>query len=151
MTLETIGHVTVAASPRDVLEFVCDLDRYRHADTKIVKVIEQAVLGADGIGRAKYKGRLRGIPSPADNNDVRLTRWTRVDFTGSPDSYIRRLVDFHGWFTCELTNDGTLVTHGETFSFRAPGKWFMEPYLRQWLHDDIAAEMLRLGALLDAA
>ena len=43
------------------------------------------------------------------------------------------------------------MTHGETFTFHRPGKWFMEPYLRQWLHDDIASEMIRLGAILNAA
>jgi hypothetical protein len=127
-----------------------DLERYRQADTKITKVVRAAVLDADGVGHAKYKGRLRGIPSPADGNDVRLTRWSRVDFIGSPGSYVRRLVDFHGWFTCEATAEGTVVTHGEKFAFHAPGKWFMEPYLRQWLADDIDQEMLRLGQLLDA-
>jgi hypothetical protein len=151
MTIATLGTVTVTASPRDVLEFVCDLDRYREADTKIVKVIEQAVLAEDGTGRTKYKGRLRGISSPADSNDVHLTRWSRADFIGSPDSFVRHLVDFHGWFTCEPTTEGTLVTHGETFTFHRPGKWLMEPYLRQWLQDDIATEMLRLHSILNQA
>jgi hypothetical protein len=147
--IETLGTVTVAASPRRVLEFVCDLERYRRADTKIVRVIAPAVLADDGTGCCTYKGRLRGIPSPADGNDVKLTRWSRVDFTGSAGP-MRRLVDFHGWFTCEETNAGTVVTHGETFAFKAPARWFMDPYLRAWLTNDVAGEMARLGALLDA-
>lgn len=149
MTIATLGTVTVAASPQTVLEFVCDLERYRQADTKIVKVLEQAVLDEDGTGHARYRGRLRGISSPPDRNDVHLIRWSRVDFTGSPGSFVRRLVDFHGWFTCEQTPHGTLVTHGETFSFHAPARWVMDPYLRHWLQDDIASEMVRLGSLLD--
>jgi Polyketide cyclase / dehydrase and lipid transport len=148
MTLETVGTVTVAAAPQQVLEFVCDLDRYRQADTKIAKVIEAGVLANDGTATCRYKGRLRGITSPADRNDVWLTRWSRVDFTGSTDSVMRRVVDFHGWFTCEETDAGTLVTHGETFSFKGVVRWPMERYLRTWLHDDVAGEMARLAELL---
>jgi hypothetical protein len=150
MTIETLGTVTVSASPQKVLEFVCDLERYRQADTKIVKVVRAGVLAEDGTASCRYKGRLRGIASPADGNDVRLVRWNRVDFIGSADSWVRRMVDFHGWFTCEVTDAGTLVTHGETFAFKGLARWPMERYLRTWLHNDIAGEMTRLAALVDA-
>jgi hypothetical protein len=150
MTLETLGTVTVSASPQKVLEFVCDLERYRQADTKIVKVVRAGVMADDGTASCRYKGRLRGIASPADGNDVRLVRWSRVDFTGSADSWVRRMVDFHGWFTCEEIDAGTLVTHGEMFAFKGPVRWPMERYLRTWLHNDVAGEMTRLAALVDA-
>ena len=151
MTLTATGTVIVRATPQEVLEFVCDLDRYRQVDTKIVRVIERCDLTESDRGTAPYRGRLRGIPSPVDSNDVHLTRWSRVDFTGSPASWVRRLVDFHGWFACEPADVGTSVTHSEQFGFHRPGRWLMEPWLRTWLDDDLADELKRLAAALDRA
>jgi hypothetical protein len=148
MTISTIGSVTVQASPREVLELVADLERYRRVDHKIAKVVSGCDLAESDVGSLRYRGRLRGIPSPVDGNDVTLTRWSRIDFVGSPESWVRRLVDFHGWVTCEPTDDGTLVTHGETFDFHRPGKWLMEPWLRTWLRADLDAELQRLAEAL---
>jgi Polyketide cyclase / dehydrase and lipid transport len=149
--IETVGTVTVGASPQQVLEFVTDLHRYRQADTKIIKVIEAADLSVSDTATARYRGRLRGLISPADSNRVTLARWSRVDFVGSPDSWVRRLVDFHGWFTCEETDAGTVVTHGERFEFHRPARWVIDPYLRAWLARDVPDEMQRLAALLGGA
>jgi hypothetical protein len=100
--------IVVRATAREVLELVADLDRYRLVDTKIVAVLKGCDLSTGDTGTTRYRGRLRGIPSPIDSNDVTLTRWSRIDFVGSPGSWVRRLVDFHGWVTCEPTDDGTL-------------------------------------------
>jgi hypothetical protein len=151
MTISTIGTVTVHAPPREVLELVCDLNRYRLVDTKFIQVAQGCDLSEADTGTIKYRGRLRGIPSPLDTNDVRLTRWSRVDFVGSPGTWVRRLVDFHGWVSCEQTDSGTVVTHGESFSFHRPGRWVMEPWLRTWLQNDIEAEVTRLAAAVDGS
>ncbi len=149
MTLTTTGTVIVRATPQEVLEFVCDLDRYRQVDTKIVRVIERCDLTDSDYGTARYRGRLRGVPSPVDSNDVHLMRWSRVDFTGSSSSWVRRLVDFHGSFVCEPVDSGTSVTHSEQFGFHRPGRWLMEPWLRSWLDDDLADELKRLAVALN--
>jgi Polyketide cyclase / dehydrase and lipid transport len=144
--IETIGTVVVPQTPKEVLTFVCDLERYRVADTKIGKIIQQPVLSADGIGTARYRGRVRGLPTPADTNDVHLQRWSRIDFTGSSGSWMRKVLD--GWFTCEETDAGTVVEHGEHFEFHRPGRWLMEPFLREWLAADMDNEMTRLARLV---
>lgn len=148
MTIEAIGTITIAATSREVLEFVTDLERYRQADTKIVRVLQAADLSPSDTGTVRYIGRVRGVVSPPDRNDVTLARWSRADFVASPDCWVRRLVDFHGWFTCEPTDGGTVVTHGERFSFHRPGRWLMEPYLCAWLQRDLNGEMTRLASAL---
>lgn len=147
--IETIGRVVVPQLAEEVLTFVCDLERYRVADTKIGKIIQPAELSDAGIGTARYRGRVRGLPTPADTNDVHLQRWSRVDFVGSSDSWMRKVLDFHGWFTCEETDAGTVVEHGEHFEFHRPGSWLMEPFLRKWLGADMDNEMVRLARLVD--
>jgi Polyketide cyclase / dehydrase and lipid transport len=149
MTLTTTQSIVVRATAREVLELVADLDRYRLVDTKIVAVLKGCDLSTGDTGTTRYRGRLRGIPSPIDSNDVTLTRWSRIDFVGSPGSWVRRLVDFHGWVTCEPTDDGTLVTHGEEFRFYPPGRWVMEPWLRTWLQHDLDHELHRLAAAVE--
>ena len=149
--IETTGTITVAASARAVLEFVSDLHSYREADHKIISVIDAGELGDGDHATVRYRGRLRGLVSPTDSNEVTLTRWSRVDFVGSPDSWVRKLVDFHGWFTCVETADGTVVSHGERFDFHRPARWVIDPYLRAWLARDIADEMTRLATILDHA
>jgi Polyketide cyclase / dehydrase and lipid transport len=147
--IEVIGRAVVPQSPEEVLRFVCDLERYRFADTKIGKIIRQPVLSADGTGTARYRGRVRP-PIPADTNDVRLRRWTRIDFVGSSGSWRRKVLDFHGWFTCEETDAGTVVEHGEHVDFHRPGSWLIEPFLRKWLAADMDKEMTRPARLVGA-
>ena len=55
--------VHVAATPREVLEFVCDLRAYMLLDPKIANVYECSPVDADGNGHAVIRGSLRGIRS----------------------------------------------------------------------------------------
>jgi hypothetical protein len=55
---------------------------------------------------------------------------------------------FEGSFDCEVTTDGTLVTHREAYRFKRPWRWLAEPLLRRWLERDTAAEMVRFKSLL---
>ena len=147
--IETIGTAMIKATPQTILEFITDLDQYRLADTKITSILLAPDLSGSDRTTTKYSGRLRGLPTPADTNDVTLQRWSRVDLVGSANSWVRHLVDFHGWFTCVESEDGTLVTHGERFTFHPPGRWIIEPWLRNWLRDDMAGEMQRLASHLE--
>jgi Polyketide cyclase / dehydrase and lipid transport len=149
--IQASATITTGASPQTVLEFVTDLERYRQADQKIRKIVDhgnRADLLQDKTTTVRYRGNVRGLVSPMDSNEVTLKRWSRVDFVGSPSSWVRRMVDFHGSFTCEPTDTGTVVTHVERFEFRRPFRWLTDPYLRDWLRRDVTAEMDRVGQLL---
>lgn len=146
------AEVDIEASPEEILRWVLDLQRYRRADTKITRVLETATLGSDGVGRVRYRGRLRGIPTPADTNVVRLSRWDGLTFEGAPDVWTRRIVDFTGTFRCTPGADGTTtLVHTEAFEFhpafvdRLAGR-----VLRRWLQDQIELEVLRLKVLIES-
>jgi hypothetical protein len=142
-----IEATVVIDRPADViLEWISDLDRYRAADTKIAKVLHQ------DPERVRYRGRLRGIPTPSDENLVVHEPGRSLTFRGAPGRWTRRLLDFEGGFTCEPAPDGgTLVRHAESFGFKpAPVRFVAEAYLRRWLQHDIEAEVGRLKALIEA-
>lgn len=82
-----------------------DLYRYKLADHKITKVVDRPVLDASGNGVARYRGRLRGMPTPVDTNFVSLQAWEKLTFQGAPGVWTRRLVDFTGTFHCISTNE----------------------------------------------
>lgn len=143
--------IDIARSPREILEWILDLERYRQADRKITKVIDQPVLSADGVGTVRYRGRLRGIPTPADTNVVTLDRWRGLSFDGAPGLWTRRLVDFHGTFECTATPDGTTLRHAETFRFRPKMiDTLAERILSRWLQQEIEIEVHRLKELIEA-
>ena len=58
------GSVQVAATPREVLEFVCDLRAYMALDGKIVNVYENPSIDSDGNGFAVIRG-YQGLLRPA--------------------------------------------------------------------------------------
>lgn len=139
------AEVTVDRSPEEILEWVADLERYRRADTKITRVIHQ------GPDRVRYRGHLRGIPTPADENVVTLVPGRSLTFTGAPDRWTRRLLDFEGSFTCQPIAHGTRVVHRESFGFKpAPVRTIAEAWLGRWLQREIADEMERLKIQIEA-
>jgi hypothetical protein len=140
--------VTVTASPSEVLDFVCDLTRYRTADTKIGKVLSVEPDGDDQI--ACFRSRLRDVPGPLVRQRIHRTGDTRIDITDMP-SWQNRLVTFRGLFTCEPTKTGTLVMHREEFDFHGPMRLIAEPFLRTWLAADVKDEVTRMSRLLGDA
>jgi hypothetical protein len=96
--------VTFTASPAEVLDFVCDLARYRTANTKIGKLFSVERDGDDQIVR--FRPRLRDLPGPPVRQRIHRTGDTRIDITDMP-SWQNRLVTFRGLFTCEPTKTGT--------------------------------------------
>jgi hypothetical protein len=146
------AEVQIERSPQEILGWVLDLDRYKRADQKITKVVERPVLDADGTGRARYRGRLRGIPTPVDTNIVTLHEWDRLAFEGAPGVWTRRLVDFRGTFECTPNGDGsTILRHTETFNFHpAPMDRLAERLLGRWLQKEIDVEVLRLKDLIES-
>lgn len=140
--LRAEGSIVIAAEPQEILEFVLDLDRYRLADPKIGAVKQAAVLDEQGRGQTRYRGRLRGLTTPVDTQEIELTRWSKLRFRGSPGVWTRRLTDFEGGFDCKAVEGGTLVTHTETFWFKpAPVAWLAEAYLGKWMRSEMPKEM----------
>lgn len=143
--LQVEATVVIDRPAEVILEWISDLERYREADTKITKVLHQ------DPERVRYRGRLRGIPTPSDENVVTREPGRSLTFRGAPGRWTRWLLDFEGGFTCEAAPaGGTLVRHAESFRFKpAPARWVAEAYLRRWLQQDIEAEVGRLKALVE--
>lgn len=141
------ARTTVAVSTTAVLEFVLDLDRYRQADHKIGRVGPVMRVGSGGT--AVFSGRIKGLPGPSGTYPFTLTP-TSLTF-GSPIAGAARwFLNFEGSFECEATADGTVVTHREVFDFKPPWRWFLDSWLRRWLENDTAEEMVRFKALVEA-
>jgi Polyketide cyclase / dehydrase and lipid transport len=139
--------ITIHRSAKDILEFVIDLEKYREADHKFHRI--HYVERRNDHGRAKYSGRLRGIPTPADVQDWTLQPYRRLEFRSRPSLWPGMVARFEGFFECQETPDGTAVRHREAFQFRPPFSWVAVPFLKSWLQRDIDAEVLRLKRLLE--
>jgi hypothetical protein len=149
--LRAEGTAVIRADPKDVLELVLDLDRYREADTKISSVDDCPEVGPEGRATVRYRGRLRGIRTPVDTQEIDLVRWSKLTIRGTPGVWTRRMSDFEGTFECEPVAGGTRVVHTETFWFKpAPLRWLADAYLGRWLRDQMVDEMVRLTALVEA-
>ncbi len=146
------AEVQIERSPEQILRWVLDLDRYKLADQKITTVVDRPVLDASGNGVARYRGRLRGIPTPVDTNLVSLQAWEKLTFQGAPGVWTRRLVDFTGTFQCTPTDDGsTTLRHTETFRFHpAPMERLAGWVLGRWLQREIETEVHRLKGLIES-
>jgi hypothetical protein len=136
---------TVTAPPAQVLDLVCDLERYKRADTKIRKVLDTRVDGDRIVVR--FRSRLRGLPAPAVRQQIVRSGDERLDISSVP-SWPSRLVRFSGSVTCARTAAGTRVVHREEFHATAPLRPLFDRFLGSWLSRDIEAEVSRLGQLL---
>ena len=140
------GRTVIRRSPKDILEFVLDVDRYRQADLKIGRV--HYVKRAGSVGEVSHDGRLLGIKAPAVVLAFTLTPYSRLEFRGIKMPWPLR--GFDGFFTAEETPEGTVVVHRECFIFgQATGRVF-QVLLGWWLKRDTPAEVLRMKALLES-
>lgn len=142
--LRTEATVTVDRPAGAVLDWIGDLERYRRADRKITKVVLQEP------GRVRYRGRLRGLPTPVDEQTVHRDGDRSLTFRGAR-RWTRQLLDFEGGFRCSPSGAGTTVVHYEEFGFKpAPVRWLAEAWLRRWLQRDVEDEVQRLKWLVEA-
>jgi len=133
--------------PKDILDFVLDVDRYRLADLKIGRV--HYVHRNGNEGEVRHGGRLLGLPAPAAVLAFTLTPYSRLDFRGVAMPWPLR--GFSGFFTCQDSPEGTMVVHRECFIFgRVSGQLFKR-LLGWWLKRDTPAEVLRMKRLLERA
>lgn len=143
--------ITIGAEPRTVLEYIGDLRRYREADHKITTVHDQpSVSPSAPHSRARYRGRLRGLPTPPQWQRVELEPWRRLTLASESGQWTARLAAFEGGFVCEPTADGaTRVTHYEQFEFHPLLRRLAESFLADWMQADIEQEMDRLKQLIE--
>lgn len=145
--IEGRASVVVEATCQQVIAFVLDLDQYRKADRKIVKV--RSVAGDQAHGEVVFTARLRGLPTPADRQTYQVAHdGQSLEFRSAPSRWPGLLASFHGTITCQPAAGGTLVTHIERFTFSPLLAWIAEPYLRAWLQRDTTQEVARLAEQL---
>ena len=140
------GRTVIRRSPKDILEFVLDVDRYRQADLKIGRV--HYVKREGNVGEVRHDGRLFGIKAPAVVLQFTLTPYSRLEFRGIKMPWPVR--GFDGLFTCEETPEGTVVVHRECFIFGRTTGHLFRLVLGWWLKRDTPAEVLRMKALLES-
>lgn len=141
------GTITIAATPRQVLEWILDLDRYRAADGKITRVHHQPTITPDQpTGRARYRGRLRGLPTPSQWQTVTLEPWTSLRLATEPGQWTAGLAHFEGGFECHpLPGGETKLLHYEQFRFRvgdAIFRYFLVGWMQRYL-DDVELPLLK--------
>ena len=146
--IEGVGEAVVLRPPEDIIAFVTDLERYKTADWKIGRVLEQRREG-DRIFM-RHDGTLRGVPGPAVALEMVIEGRTSVRYRSVPTFPSSAVLTFDGGFELAETGEGTRVVHSERFRFHAPWRFAAEPVLRAWLAEDVRAEMRRLKDLLEA-
>ncbi|MGI8755371.1 MAG: SRPBCC family protein [Acidimicrobiales bacterium] len=129
------GSIVIDRSAEEVLTYVLDLDRYRQADAKIAKVLLDMEIGPDQLeGRQRFRGSLRGLPTPAQTQIVKLEPWRSLRIQSDPNDWTTKLATFSGGFICEpMSTEAVELTHYEQFAFRGPLAWIMDPMLRGWM------------------
>ena len=147
--LSAEGSVQVAATPREVLEFACDLRAYMALDGKIVNVYENPSIDSDGNGFAVIRGSVRGIRGPRQRLVVKLDRWWSVTFESAGGWLADRLMWFRGGFVAQPSHGGSWVTHSYRFRFKGPLGPLIERCLRGWLEKDVHDELRRIRTYFD--
>jgi hypothetical protein len=147
MTVTASASTHVDADPQSVLEFVLDLDRYRQADRKILRVGH--IEGPDDAGQGSVRmwGRVRGLPPAPDRQDFTLDRWEKLTFIGAPRQPARLVFDFVGTFDCVPDDDGTTITHAYEFTFKGPFRR-VERTLGDWLQHEIEDEVATIADIV---
>ena len=141
------GRTVIRRLPKEILEFVLDVDRYRQADLKIGRV--HYVKREGNQGEVRHDGRLMGMRAPQVVLGFTLIPYSRLDFRGIRVPW--PLKGFDGFFTCAESPEGTVVVHRECFVFGPVGGRIFKLVLGRWLQQDTPAEVLRMKYLLEGA
>jgi len=137
----------VHRDPHDVLACVADLDRYRQANTKVGDLVAASDDGRDLL--VTYRVRPLGVPLPVRRQRIRVAAPGGVELTDVP-SRRPRLLAFSASLRLRPVGQGeTAIVHRATIWCRGPLAPWLEPLLRRWLVNDVAAETERLTAVLD--
>ncbi|MBK8407999.1 MAG: SRPBCC family protein [Sandaracinaceae bacterium] len=146
--IEGIGEALVRRPPEAIVAFVTDLERYKKADWKIGRVLESRREGNRIFMR--HDGKLRGIPGPPVSLEMTIEGRTSVRYQSVPSFPAKWFLTFDGGFELAEVAGGTHVVHTERFRFHAPWRFVAEPFLRNWIAQDVPKEMERLKAILES-
>jgi hypothetical protein len=146
--IEGIGEAIIRRPPEAIIAFVTDLDQYKRADWKIGRVLESRRDG-DRIFM-RHDGKLRGLPGPPVALEMTIDGTRAVTYRSMPSFPASRVLDFDGGFELAESAAGTRVIHTERFRFFAPWRFVAEPFLREWLANDVREEMVRLKDILES-
>lgn len=148
--IEGRGERVIERSPREILEWVLDLEQYSQADRKFRTIHE--VTRDGNRGTARYSGRLRGVPTPPDRQDWEMAPdHSRLTFRSRPSWRTNVLGSFEGWFECEPVDGATRVAHVERMTVKGPAGLLVRAWIGRWWQEEVDAEMGRLKALLEEA
>ena len=127
----------IRASPKDVLEFVMDLRRYREADKKVGPVLW---LRRDGNRAEEWAaGRVAGLSTIPARITIELTPYSRLDVRST-------LPGFNASFECdELPGGVTVVRHVECVAIPGPAGRLVG----RWLQSSVDDELHRMKQLLE--
>ena len=139
------GRAVIRRTPREILDFVLDVNQYRRADLKIGRV--HWIRREGNEGTVRHNGRLLGLPTPAIVLAFTLTPDSRLGFRGVATPWPLR--GFEGFFSCEPSPEGTIVIHRECFKFGPLVGRAFKLVLGGWLRRDTPAEVVRLKMLLE--
>lgn len=145
--LHAEGSALISREPKDILEFVLDLERYRLADQKLNRIYFVKRNGNTGLVR--YSGQLWGIPTPAETQEFHLTPYSRLEFWSVPSRWPGLLSRFAGLFTCEPQAQGTMVFHSETVHLARLIAPLAVSVLGGWFQAEMNREVHRLKTLLE--
>ena len=116
--IEGIGAAVIARPPAAIVDFVTDLERYKLADHKIGRVLEQRRDGNRIFMR--HDGALRGVPGPAVALEMVIEDALTVRYRAVPTLPSKLVLTFDGGFDLRETPEGTHVVHTERFRFHQP-------------------------------
>ncbi|MGH3548699.1 MAG: SRPBCC family protein [Pseudonocardiaceae bacterium] len=140
--------IVVHRPSKEILDFVMDLREYRKVDEKLGKIhsIKDA---EDGEGvLLHFSPKVLGLPGPSTTQRV-VRKGNRIDISGVP-AWTDALMTFTGFFSCEETEDGTLVTRALNFDFRKPFAWLFDPLFTRWLDKAVPEELANAKEYLEA-
>jgi hypothetical protein len=143
--IDVSATATVQCSAQDVIDFVLDVERYRHVDHKIGRVLKTETLDGDHI--VIFNTSMRGLPARARQR-MHVIGTERIEVSPMP-SWQDNLMTFRGLFELTPVADGVQVRHAYHFDFKPPMRWIVEPYIRGWLAQGIEDEVQDLKLALE--
>lgn len=133
------ARLVMEQSPREIIEFVLDLNEYQKVDDKLAKVYHVEREGDAVVFR--FRPRLMGLPGPVTTQRVALNdQGDRIEVSGIP-SWSDAFVGFHAFFQFTETEEGTLVHRRVEFRFAPPMSLLMDRAVGRWLAKDVPKEL----------
>jgi hypothetical protein len=143
------AEIVIHRPPEEIVDFVMDLREYRKVDEKLGKIhsIDDA---EDGEGVfVHFSPKILGMPGPSTTQRVVRRSDNRIEISGVP-AWTDALMTFSAFFSCQATDEGTVVVRALNFNFKKPFAWLFNPLFNRWLAKAIPEELANAKAYLEA-